>query len=70
MRANVDMQLIIHVSEEFSSKMMKNGMFDTKKCTQEFGVFEIGVREKIFCALADVSDGFRKVVWDLGYPQN
>ena len=45
-------------------------MFDTKKCTQEFGVFEIGVREKIFCALADVSDGFWKVVWDLGYPQN
>ena len=50
--------------------MMKNGMFDTKKCTQEFGVFELGVREKIFGALADVSDGFRKVVWDLRYPQN
>ena len=49
---------------------MKNGMFDTKKCTQEFGVFELGVREKIFFALADVSDVFRKVVWDLGYPQN
>ena len=45
-------------------------MFDTKKCTEEFGVFELGVREKIFCELADISDGFWKLVWDLGYPQN
>ena len=45
-------------------------MFDTKKCIEEFGVFELGAREKISCALADASDGFRKLVWDLGYPQN
>ena len=49
---------------------MKNCMFDTKKCTTEFDLFELGVREKIVCARADVSDGFRKLVWDPGYPQN
>ena len=32
-------------------------MIGIKKCIQEFGMFELRVREKISCALADVSDG-------------
>ena len=30
---------------------MKNRMFGIKKCFQEFGMFELGVREKIFVRL-------------------
>ena len=50
--------------------MMKNCMFDIKKCSQEFGMLELGVRGKIIYALPDASDGLERPVWDVGYPQN
>ena len=49
---------------------MKNRMFGIKKCFQEFGMFELGVREKKICVLADATDNFWKLIWDLRYPQN
>jgi len=45
-------------------------MFDIKKCSQELGIFELGVSKKVVCALPDASDGFRRPIWDVGYPQN
>jgi len=42
--------------------MMKNRMFGIKKCFQEFGMFELGVREKKFCVLADATDNFWKLI--------
>ena len=48
---------------------MKNCMFDIKKSSQEFCMLELGVREKIVCAFPDTSDAFRRLVWDIGYPQ-
>ena len=32
-------------------------------------MFDFKVREKIFCSPPDASDGFGRLVWDLGYPQ-
>ena len=47
--------------------MMKNCMFDIKKCSQELGMSELGVSEKIIYALPDASDVFRRPIWDIGY---
>ena len=48
----------------------KNRMFCIKKCFDENDMFELVVRENIFCAPPDATDGFEEVVWDQGYPQN
>ena len=32
-------------------------------------MLDFKVREKIFCSPPDTSDGFGRLVWDLGYPQ-
>ena len=45
-------------------------MLCIKKYFHENDMSELGVREKNFCAPPDATDGFGKVVWDLGYPQN
>ena len=45
-------------------------MFCIKNCFHENDMFELGVREENFCAPPDASNGFGRVVWDLGYPQN
>ena len=45
-------------------------MFCIKNCYHENDMSELGVREKNFCAPPDTSNGFGRVVWDVGYPQN
>ena len=50
--------------------MVKNCMFCIKNCSEENDMTELVGCEKIFCAPPDASDGFGRVVWDVGYPQN
>jgi len=50
--------------------MVKNCIFCINKCYLENDMLELGVREKNFGAPPDASNGFGRVLWDLGYPQN
>ena len=47
-----------HVFQRFSSKVLKNGMFGTKKCFRENVMLELGVRQTFFCTPLDDADGY------------